>query len=85
MLMNSSSSSSLIASSNQQYLCIVQDPYPPLNCSPDFYDSTDSTNFAAQMSMIDCIDMNEFESTLSTNEIKKENLFEENTKKIDKI
>ena len=38
---------------NQQFLTITQDPYPPINCSPDFYDSTDGNSFSASMSMIE--------------------------------
>lgn len=69
---------------NQQYLTIIQDPYPPLNCSPEFYDSADGNNFTTQMSMMDCIDMNELDNsfTKEINDIKKEHLFEDNNDKI---
>ena len=69
---------------NQQFLTITQDPYPPINCSPDFYDSTDGNSFSASMSMIDCIDMNELNSPFSKdlNQIKKENLFNDNDDKV---
>ena len=69
---------------NQQFLTITQDPYPPINCSPDFYDSTDGNSFSASMSMIDCIDMNELNSPFSkdSNQIKKENLFNDNDDKV---
>jgi len=69
---------------NQQFLTITQDPYPPINCSPDFYDSTDGNSFSASMSMIDCIDMNELNSPFlkDLNQIKKENSFDDNDDKV---
>ena len=57
------------------YLTIIQDPYPPLNNSPDFNGEVASgvTYSNNQMSFIDYIDMNEFESGIG--DIKKEDLF----------
>ncbi len=57
---------------NIQYLTIVQDPYPPLNNSPEFYDSN---RINEQMSsFINCIDMSDlneaFQNPLS--DIKRE-------------
>ncbi len=59
---SSHSSTTLHVNSNyphMNYLTIVQDPYPPLNNSPDFFDSA---HFSEQMpSIIDCIDMADFD------------------------
>jgi len=70
--------------SNQQYLTIIQDPYPPIiNSSPELYDSADGTSFNAHL--IDTLDMNELESPFNKelNEIKKENnFFDDNHDKI---
>ena len=60
------------------YLTIVQDPYPPLNNSPDFYEVAGGVAFNHnQMNFIDCIDMNDFENSLARgiSDIKKEDLF----------
>ncbi len=64
------SNNSLVYNSNQQYLTIIQDPYPPINSSPELYDSTDGNSFNAHL--IDSLDMNELESpfTKELNEIK---------------
>ncbi|RNA27614.1 hypothetical protein BpHYR1_052974 [Brachionus plicatilis] len=40
-------------SQNYNYLTIVQDPYPPLNSSPEFYDDPMSN-------LIDCFQIDEF-------------------------
>lgn len=53
----------------QQYLTIVQDPYPPLNSSPELFDEN--------MPIIDCIQIDELES--DSDQIKKENNFIENS------
>lgn len=41
---------------NPNYLTITQDPYPPLNNSPDFFENNDHMS-----SIIDCIDMDDFD------------------------
>ena len=52
---------------NVQYLTIVQDPYPPLNNSPELYDSN---RLDSQMSsFINCIDMSEFHNDTFQNEV----------------
>jgi hypothetical protein len=47
------------------YLTIIQDPYPPLNNSPDFFDNSSYTiandmNAETMPSIIDCIEMEDF-------------------------
>ncbi len=53
---------------NPSYMRIVQDPYPPLNCSPDIFDPTTSC-YSNQISMVDFINIDEGENTA---EIKQE-------------
>jgi hypothetical protein len=58
---------------NVNYLTIVQDPYPPLNNSPELYDSNRLDSHMS--SFINCIDMCEFQNETFQNEdteIKKE-------------
>jgi hypothetical protein len=47
------------------YLTITQDPYPPLNNSPDFFEysngMTSGGNSEQMPSIIDCIDMEDFD------------------------
>lgn len=54
-----------ISHQNVQYLTIIQDPYPPLNHSPDF---CDSNQIDAHMStFISCMDMGEINDTFHKN------------------
>ncbi len=61
---------------NSQYLTIVQDPYPPINCSPDIFDPQNSC-FSNQISMMDCINVEDYKTltNIESDHIKKENLF----------
>lgn len=42
----------------QQYLTIVQDPYPPLCSSPELFD-TNNNNYDQLNGFIDCIDIDD--------------------------
>ncbi len=53
---------------NPSYMRIVQDPYPPINCSPDIFDPTTSC-YSNQISMADFINIDEGGNTA---EIKQE-------------
>nr|ASL70525.1 nuclear receptor [Brachionus calyciflorus] len=58
---------------NQNYLTIIQDPYPPLNSSPEFFDDDQMSN------LIDCIQMEELTRLSNHNapiEVKAENTYE---------
>ncbi len=61
---------------NPSFLRIVQDPYPPINCSPEIFDPTTSC-FSNQISMVDFINMDEIIGVegISTPEIKQEGGF----------
>ena len=56
-----------IANCNTNYLTITQDPYPPLNNSPEFFDyssnfsNNDMNGESAPSIIFDCIEMNEFD------------------------
>lgn len=68
---STSQSSFHLTESNQPYLTIIQDPYPPLNSSPEFFDDQIP-------SIIDCIQMEELTSLRDQNDdddVKKEDIF----------
>ena len=49
---------------NTNYLTITQDPYPPLNNSPDFFENSSYVTGEHIPSIIDCIEMDEFDMSM---------------------
>jgi hypothetical protein len=68
-----------ISAINPQYLTIIQEPYPPLNHSPELFEINQmySHDMGHISSVIDCINMNET-NELQEDLVKKESFMNEN-------